>query len=90
MDIQAIYLKAQPVLMKLLVGIITVAIIKLAPKLGLQLSAEDIAVIACLGATTILGMGLNWAAKTHATITSTPVDPLKQPSAPDGDGKQSS
>jgi hypothetical protein len=68
MDIQSILTQLKPILLKLLVGAITLLIVKLSPKLGVPLTDSEIHTIAACGAATILGIGINWAAKTHATI----------------------
>jgi hypothetical protein len=65
-----ILVKVKPVLYKAIVAAITMALIKFLPKLGVTITLDDARMIAGLGGTIIIGMGMNWAAKTHATIMS--------------------
>ena len=64
-----ILVKLKPILLKVLTGVITLALIKLLPKAGVPLSPDEVKAIAGFGAAAILGIGINWAAKTHATIS---------------------
>lgn len=69
MDIAALITEYKPLILKMLVGALTAGVILGAKKLGLQLSGDEAKSIAGLGGSIIIGIGLHYAAKTHATIS---------------------